>query len=203
MTTIMNTMHATCTSRGVHILLCYENPWCYELFTNKESTVYSGATALKLAYLWFQVRYRQEELKAILWLRLFLWCQASSRSRTAVEVSLFGPHLFDTLAPVSSCHFPTPPHSPTHSHSHTHISTHFGILSTELCLLFQNERNERFVLFISPTKQPGKYFFFSFLLYYFCCIWLKAGTTWIKTQTTSVYFSNINITTKNTISCPV
>jgi hypothetical protein len=43
-------------------------------FTNKESRVYSGATVLKHAYLCFQCRHRQEELKAIIWLRMFFWC---------------------------------------------------------------------------------------------------------------------------------
>jgi hypothetical protein len=179
----MNTMHATCTSRGVHIALRYENLWWYELFTNKESRVYSGATALKLAYLCSQFRYRREELKAILWLRMFFWCHASSRSRTAVELSLFGPHLFDTLVPISSCHFPTP----THSHTHPHFPRNSFFCS--------KSTNERFVFFISSTKTTSKVLF-PFLVHYCYCIWLKAETPWpqAQAQTISVYFSNINIT---------
>ena len=120
----MNTMHATCTIRGVHIALRHENLRWYELFTNKESRVYSGATALKHAYLCFQCIYGLEELTAILWLRMVFCYKASSGSRRAVEVSLFGPHIFDTLVPVSSCHFPTPTHTHTHTHSLTRTHTH-------------------------------------------------------------------------------
>jgi hypothetical protein len=41
-----------------------------------------------------------------------------SLSRTAVDVSLFARHQFDTLVRLSSCHFPTPTHSLTHARTH-------------------------------------------------------------------------------------
>jgi len=192
-------MHATCTNRGVYIALRYENLWWYELVTNKESRVYSGVTALKFAYLSSDIGRKSS--------KQFSGYECSSDIRQAIthaqlwkchySVLSYLIHLFP-FHPAISTSRPTLTHSLALTHIHAFLNTFHGTLSS-----VPNQRTKDLCSPYRPLKQSAKCFFhyFNIILYYRYCILLKAETTWIQTQTISVYSSNINITRKNTISC--